>query len=225
MNEFLKMAIEKIEKTTSIEPIPIPKDLQQIKLPFKLIEIHCDNWKAEKVRKIYSFRLKAVKLFLDILVMGIYPEPSFDLPIFVCEFNGMMKKVLPLINFVPLSNDPSYIKKYIEPMKPIFEKYRRFPRAQSSEFLRPYLSPYCMFTRTTKEYLEEMKQYGFACLGLYLDLLSEAKAIEDQSYRDRIETAQKKYIHDLITNDPSRSMLGKIIGKKRTDRIFQEIIV
>jgi 15,16-dihydrobiliverdin:ferredoxin oxidoreductase len=225
MDEFLKMALEKIKKNFSIESIPLPENLKQIKLPLGLIEILCYNWKAAKIRKIYSFRLKATFSLLDIIVIGIYPEPTVDLPIFDCEFNGMRKRVFPVINFVPLFNHSSYLKKYIEPMKPVFEKYSHFSRAQVIEYLKPYLSPYCIFTKTDKTHLEEIKRCGMDYLTLYLDLLSQAEEVEDISYRDEVERAQKKYTHDLITHDPSRKMLGRIIGKKRADRIFKEIIV
>ena len=93
------------------------------------------------------------------------------------------------------------------------------------EYLKPYLSPYCIFTKTDKTHLEEIKRCGMDYLTLYLDLLSQSEAVEDISYRDKIERAQKKYTHDLITHDPSRKMLGRIIGKKRADRIFKEVIV
>jgi len=225
MDEFLEMALKKIEKTFSIEPIPLPEELKRIKRPLGLIELHCYNWKAARIRKIFSFRLKSVMSFLDILVIGIYPEPTVDLPIFDCEFNGIGKKVIPVFNFVPLVNDSTYFKKYIEPMKPIYEKYSHFPRLQADDYLKPYLSPYCLFAKTAKTHLEEIKQYGIECLDLYLDLLSRAKEVQDLSYRDEIERAHKKYIQDLITYDPSKKPLGRIIGMKNADRIYEEIIV
>lgn len=225
MDTFLEMALEQIEKRFSIETIPLPKELKKIKLPLGLIEIHCNNWKAERIRKIFSFRIKSVKLFFDILVVGIYPEPTVDIPIFDCEFNGIRKTVFMVINFVPLFNEPSYLQKNIEPMKPIFEKFSHYPRAQAGEYLKPYLSPYCMFSKIDKTQLEEVKQYSMDCLTLYLDLLSQAEEVQDVSYRDEIQRAQEKYIHDLTTHDPSRKTLGRIIGKKRADRIYQEIII
>jgi 15,16-dihydrobiliverdin:ferredoxin oxidoreductase len=225
MDEFLEMALKQIEKKFPIEPIPLPEELQRIKLPLGLIDLQCYNWKAAKMRKIFSFRLKAPFSFLDILVIGIYPESTVDLPLFDCEFNGIGKKVIPVFNFVPLFDDSTYFKKYIEPMKPIFEKYSHFQRLQAGDYLKPYLSPYCLFAKTDKTHLEEIKQYGLECLTLYIDLLSQAEEVQDPSYRDEIEKAHKKYIQNLITYDPSRKTLGRIIGKKRSDRIYNEIIV
>jgi len=57
-----------------------------------------------------------------------------------------------------------------------------------------------------------------------LDFLSQAEEIKDTSYRDAIEQAQKKYIHDLTTYDASRKMLGRIIGMERSERIFHKVV-
>lgn len=67
-------------------------------------------------------------------------------------------------------------------------------------------------------------QCGLDYLGLYVDLVAQAAEIREPAYQREIKSAQTKYIDDLVTNDPSRTMLGMLIGQDRADRIFKEVV-
>jgi 15,16-dihydrobiliverdin:ferredoxin oxidoreductase len=225
MDAFLKKALDHIENKFSIESISIPDTLKHISSPSGLFDMHCYNWKAERIRKISFFQLKVDNPCIEAFGISIYPKPSFDVPILGCDCNLTEKIVNPVINFIPLFNDALYLRKYIEPMKPIFEKYNAFPQDEVRDFYKPYLSPYYIYGKFDKTYLEEVRQCSIEYLSLYLDLLCQAKELQDASYRSEVENAHKKYIFDFVTNDISRDILGKIIGKEVADRVFQEIIV
>ena len=225
MDTFLKEVLDHVEEKLFIESIPIPDQLKDITSPSGLFNMHCYNWKAEKVRKISFFELKVDKPFSEAIGISIYPEPSIDVPIFGCDYNLTEEIVNPVINFIPLFNDHADLEKYIEPMKPIFEKYNFLSQDEVSEFYRPYLSPYYFHGNIDKSYLEEIKQCSLEYLSLYLDLIGQAREIQDASYRNDVENAHQKYIFDFVTNDPSRDILGTIIEKEIADQIFQEIIV
>jgi hypothetical protein len=223
MDELLHRILKEIEKKISLEPITLPEDLKRVKLPLGLMDMHCFNYKAERVRKMYFMRFKAVRS-LDVLGMAIYPKPVFDLPIFVSDLSGSKKKVFTYINFVPLFKEPSYITRYIEPMKLIFDKYNHFPPHKVRDWMKPYLSPYAIYSIPERTHLEELQSCVVDYLTLYLDLFSQVDEIKDVSYQDEVKRAQEKYISDLTTYDASRKMLGRIIGMGRANRIFQEVI-
>jgi len=90
--------------------------------------------------------------------------------------------------------------------------------------MKPYISTYTIYSFPEKRFLKELKNCAIDYLTLYLDLFSQAGEIKDTSYCDEVEKAQKKYIHDLATNDASRKMLGRIIGKEKANRFFQEVV-
>lgn len=224
MDELFENTLNQIEKKISLEPIVLPDELRHVKLPLRLMNMRCYNWKAERIRKIYFVRIKVAIPSFDIFGMALYPEPKLDIPSFACDFSCTKKKVFTYINFIPLFNEPSYLEKYIEPMKQVFEKYNHFPRQKIREWMQPYISTYTIYSFPEKTFLKELKNCAIDYLNLYLNLFSQAEEIKETSYGDEVERAQKKYIRDLITNDASRKMLGRITGKEKANRIFQEVI-
>jgi hypothetical protein len=223
MDELFSRVKEKIEKGVNLVPLILPEELSRVRLPLGLMDMNCYNFKGEKVRKLYFMRFKAIPS-LDVFGVAIYPEPVYDLPIFVCDLSCTKKKVFTYVNFVVLLNEPSYLKKYIEPMKPLFEKYSQFPPHKARDWMKAYLSPYAIYSLPEKTRLSELRNCALDYLTLYLNFLSQAEKIKDSSYLDSIEKAQKKYIHDLTTYDGSRKMLGRIIGMERSNRIFHEVV-
>jgi 15,16-dihydrobiliverdin:ferredoxin oxidoreductase len=236
MDDFLKKALETIEKKLVLESVSLPAELQHISvepapevlakihLPPGKIEIHLYNWKSEKIRKMYFMRLTSGQLFLDIAGLGMFPHEKYDFPILSCDFNGMGPQVLPMINFAPLNRSDAYMNNYIEPMKVVHEKYRQYPRTPSSPFLEPYLVQYGIFSKVDKNNLEGLKQCGLDYLSLYVDLVAKAAEIQNPVYQQEIKRTQTKFIDDLVTNDPSRMMLGQLIGQDKADRIFKEVV-
>ena len=224
MDELLSKTLKKIEGKFQLEPVAIPEDLRETRYPLSLMQLQCYNWKAEKVRKIYFMRVKVRVPTLDVLGMAIYPESNFDVPIFTYDLSGTKKKVFTHINFIPLFNDESYYKKYLEPLKPVFEKYNHFPPHKMREWMLKYHSPYTFYSMPEKSFLNELKSCALDYLTVYLDIISRAKPIEDKQYLKQIEEAHKAYANDLLTKDASQKMLAKIIGKEKARRIFHEVI-
>jgi len=224
MNELFAQTKKCIEEKLSLEPVALPEDLRHITLPLRLLDVRCYNWKAERVRKIYFMRMKVAVPPFDIFGMAIYPDSHLDIPSFVFDFSCTKKKVFTYINFIPLFNTPSYREKYIEPMKKVFADYSHLPRQGTREWMQPYITPYTIYSFPPKTYLEELKTGALAYLKLYLELFSQAEEIEDVSYAQEVENAQKHYREQLTTYDASRKMLGRIIGRERANRIFHEVV-
>jgi len=225
MDELFESILTLIKKKISLEPLALPDDLKHITLPLRLMDMHCYNWKAARVRKIYFVRIKVAVPSFDIFGMALYPEPELDMPSFSCDFSCTKKKVFTYINFIPLFNEPTYLTKYIEPMKQVFEKYNHFPRQKIREWMQPYISTYTIYSFPEKTFLRELKRCAIDYLTLYLNLFCQAEEIKDNAYRDEVEKAQKKYLQALTTNDASRKMLGRIIGKAKANRFFQEVVI
>jgi 15,16-dihydrobiliverdin:ferredoxin oxidoreductase len=224
MDELLSKTLKKIEEKFQLEPVAIPEDLRETRFPLSLLKLQCYNWKAEKIRKIYFMRVKVRVPTLDVLGMAIYPETDFDVPIFTCDLSCTKKKVFTHINFIPLFSDESYHKKYIEPLKPVFEKYNHFPPHKMREWMLKYHSSYTFYSMPEKSSLEELKCCALDYLSVYLDIISQAKPIEDKQYLEKVKEAHKAYENDLLTKDASQKMLARIIGKEKARRIFQEVI-
>ena len=169
-------------------------------------------------------RMKVAVPPFDIFGMAIYPESSLDIPSFVFDFSCTKKKVFTYINFIPLFTTPPYREKYIEPMKKIYTHYSHFPRQRIREWMQPYITPYTIYSFPPKTCLNELKTCALEYLNLYLELFLQAEEIQDDSYADAVGKAQRHYREQLTTYDASRKMLGRIIGKEKGNRIFQEVV-
>ncbi|MCP4717057.1 MAG: hypothetical protein GY868_18170, partial [Deltaproteobacteria bacterium] len=72
--------------------------------------------------------------------------------------------------------------------------------------------------------LEQAKECAWQYLRCYLDLLDRTEKITDPGYRQKIATASLSYCDQLSEKDGSRKMLGRLIGMKKADIIFKEVI-
>jgi hypothetical protein len=224
MDELFERFLNEIKNKVMLESVTLPEDLTHIRLPLKLLDMRCYNWKAENIRKIYFVRIKVAVPAFDIFGMAIYPEPLLDLPSFACDFSCTKKKVFTYINFISLFNEPSYSTKYIEPMKDIYNRYRHIPPQRARAWMQPYLTPYTIYCFPEKIFLKDLRACAREYLMLYLDMFSKSKVIEDASYRESVAQAHKKYVDALSSNDASRKMLGRIIGREKADRFFKEVV-
>lgn len=224
MDELFDRTKQCIEKWLLIEPAAIPPELAHITLPLKIFDLRCYNWRAEKIRKIYFMRIKVAVPFLDIFGMAIYPDATTDMPGFAFDFSCTKKKVFGYVNCIPLFSTDDYWEKYISPMKAVHDCCDDFPPQTVREWMKPYHTSYTIYTFPPTSYLPELKKCAFAYLELYLDLFTSAETITDTEYAARVEEAQRGYINDLLSNDNSQKMLGKIIGRERARRLFHEVV-
>jgi hypothetical protein len=109
-------------------------------------------------------------------------------------------------------------------MKKVFNNYTHLPRQSIREWMQPYITPYTIYSFPPKTYLDELKTCALEYLNLYLELFLQSEEIKNEAYADEIEKAQKHYREQLTTYDASRKMLGRIIGKDKANRIFQEVV-
>ena len=91
--------------------------------------------------------------------------------------------------------------------------------------MRIYQRPGTIYSMPERKLEKDVKRCAMDYLDLYLEMLDQAEAAADPTYAARIEAAQTSYRNDIITKDKSRQMLAKLIGKKKANRIFQEVLV
>ena len=93
------------------------------------------------------------------------------------------------------------------------------------EWMQNYRVPYTIYTRPDRTQTEKIQQCVRDYLDVYLELFTAAEPIQDSTYRERVAKARETYRTDLVSKDRSQKMLGKIIGKKRAGRIFNEVLI
>ncbi len=225
MDRVYSESLSKIEKVIPLKTLELPSELAKTRYIFGVFELLCNNWIGEGAKKVYSMRIKLPMFSFDMLGVSIYPEPCYDLPIFIFDITEMKKKMVAYINYMPISKDEKYLKKYVDPLKSVTEKYCHFPKKEMPEWMVPYQNDATIYSMPDAKYADDVKNCALDFLSVYLELFSKAEKITDASYLKEISKAQERYRQDIIEKDGSRKMIAKIVGMKKANRVFREVLV
>lgn len=225
MDRVYSESLESISKVISLDTMELPPELAKTRYLFGLFELLCNNWKGPGARKVYSMRIRLPFPSFDMLGFSIYPDPCYDLPIFIYDITEMKKKMVAYINFMPMSRDPSYLEKYMGPLKSVREKYAHFPDKEMPEWMVPYQNDATIYSMPGAEYAGDVKNCALDYLRVYLELFAQAEKIIDPEYQKTLTRAHWKYCQDIVDKDGSRLMIAKLIGMKKANRVFREVLV
>ncbi len=225
MDELLTATMETIEKKCRLAPLPIASELERTAYPFGLLKLRYYNWTSDRIRKMYAMRM-TMKLFpLDILGIGIFPKYEYDAPIFIYDLSAMRNKIVTYINSVPMVHDTGRMDFHIEPLKDIHEKYRHLPPyPKIADWFKELHTPYTIYALPEISAIDDVKNASLEYLQVYMDRLYEAGPLEDEHQINAVKGAQTAYCRNMFENDSSRKMLGRIIGMKKTNRIFHKVL-
>jgi hypothetical protein len=73
-------------------------------------------------------------------------------------------------------------------------------------------------------FIKDVKNASVDYLSVYMDMLYKAQPLDNQKRKQMVQESQSAYCKNMFENDSSRKMLGRIIGMKRTNRIFREVL-
>lgn len=225
MDTLLAQALDIIGKKSPLSSCELPPELSETKYVFNVLNLRCFNWTSDKLRKVYAMRMAVKVPSMDIIGMAFYPHTDYDLPIFAFDLTCTSKKVIAYINPVAVASGEAYQKKYLEPFKPVREKYSNFSPHKVPEWMQVYNNPCSIYTMPERSFLDELTRCVIEYIGVYAELLAAARPLEDAGCRTAVEAFHAAYVRDLTTKDRSQQMLAKIIGKQKAARIFNEVLV
>jgi hypothetical protein len=157
--------------------------------------------------------------------ISLYPDDSTDMPVLTVDLTCMKKKTIAYINVIPIFHDEAYLQRHIDAFKPVRERYRDLPQTDMPAWMQPWRNPCTLFAMTPVDCYERYVQCALEYAGLYCERLAQFPALEDQASRTRAADAQRRFCLELAEKDATRPLLGKIIGRRRADRIFQEVLI
>lgn len=131
---FIEWQLEFLRKNVGIEDLEFDKTFERQESDVKPAIIESWQFRSKDFRKI---RMTYIDAGVNAQVFNCvwYPEYTYDIPIFGIDFLSFgKKKVLAVLDFQPLTQDPEYISKYIEDVKPLREKYLDLCGRMSSRF-------------------------------------------------------------------------------------------
>ncbi|HIK03516.1 MAG TPA: 15,16-dihydrobiliverdin:ferredoxin oxidoreductase [Trichormus sp. M33_DOE_039] len=158
----------------------------------------------------------------------IYPSHYYELPLLGIDFLsfGQVKNLI-VMDFQPLFQDEAYLKKYIQPLQALHEKYPDLAQDLEMKFYdaNQYFSKYLLFAKTDAETVktrvfEAFKDY----LNLYWQMLEAAQPLNDQSDIQRIVKAQKDYDQYSADRDPASGLFSSYFGHEWSEKFLHEFL-
>ena len=209
------------------QPIPLGLDRQvseRGKNPATIQSWCYATSKLRKIRYTYIDAGESAQIFNSV----IYPDYAYDLPLLgidLLSFNN--RKFLVVIDFQPLFRDETYQQRYIEPMRPIYDRYLDLVQDLGMKFYdaNQYFSKYLIFAKTDPDTVERRVFPAYQeYLNLYWDMLDAVVPSTDPQDIDRIRTAQQDYDQYSAERDPAHGLFSSYFGHEWAERFLYEFL-
>ncbi|MEM6519961.1 MAG: phycocyanobilin:ferredoxin oxidoreductase [Cyanobacteria bacterium P01_D01_bin.71] len=210
----------------TLQPYVIPQDLGYIEGALEgervLIENCC--YRTSQFRKLHM-ELAQIGNGLDILHCVMFPDPSYNLPIFGTDLVGRRGGGISaaIVDLSPVSSDRSLPEPYQQALG-------QLPRL---EFTQPrdlpdwgdIFSDYCLFVRPTNATEEEVfLQRVLDFLKLHCQIASTAQPLNSAKEILGVVVGQRNYCTKQQQNDKTRRILEKSFGTEWTERYMTTML-
>ncbi len=168
----------------------------------------------------------------SVLNFVINPSCQFDLPFFGADLVTLPNGHLLALDLQPVDKvDEQHTKPVWDRLIPIFERWRdELPGGGPiPEEAEPYFSPAFLWTRLPlgmegDELIDRVVSQAFQdYLNLYLELVEEAEAVEEQR-STQLLAGQKRYTNYRAEKDPARGMLTRFYGSEWTESYIHDVL-
>lgn len=194
-------------------------DLQEIRSPVIRGSEFC--FSSDKIGKGVIFITVTIQGLVCVGVL-ISPNDDYDFPMFEVDHFEYSDKVLFLIDMHPLRDiiaDPWYREKYLDPVKPIWEKYLDLnDGVKKEDFLSPFQSPYSIRghhkpTDDNRSNIARMLECTVKYLEYYVDnVVAKAEPVSDPEGK-AFAIKKKTLIRDTYrSHDPTVELMNKQLG-------------
>ncbi|MEH1841477.1 MAG: 15,16-dihydrobiliverdin:ferredoxin oxidoreductase [Nostoc sp.] len=226
---FLEHLEQSLLQRFTLESRPIPPGLEYQVSDRGRNPATIQSWcyQCPQLRKIRYTYIDA-GASAQILNSVIYPSHKYELPLLGIDFLsfGQVKNLI-VMDFQPLFQDETYLKKYIHPLQTLHEKYPDLAQGLEMKFYdaNQYFSKYLLFAKTDVETVktrvfEAFKDY----LNLYWQMLAQAEPLIDESDIQRIVKAQKDYDQYSADRDPASGLFSSYFGHQWSERFLHEFL-
>lgn len=179
--------------------------------------LRLDIFKAPKVSTVileeYGVRGK-----LTGHVITLFPDPNYDLPVFMFQMGGNATESIALLDISPTRPDMDY-----GPVQPVFEKYRGIldPNKPTVEWVRSISSPYlldCQYGKLDRtRFLDATREYLQTWIDNYW---APAEPLQDPQAIATVTAAIHHYKEVLHAGDPAHGIFAKAWGRQVADAMM-----
>ena len=216
--------IAQVDRHMPLTAVPVAPELAEPKSFLKILKARHMNWRTGRYRKVFGMRFSVKLPQLDQMNFIMYPEPAYDMPIFLffCLLTG--RKAICHVNVNCTLTDDAYRKKWVAPLVEAQARYGSFECADRyPEWMQKWRTPAGIFGMFPRERFDAFMRCGTEYLDIYLKLASNAEPEKDPDRLARIRKAQAQFVEDIRTQDKAQEMMAKMIGKETARRIFYEV--
>ncbi len=216
--------IAQVDSQMPLTAVAVDPELAEPKSFLKILKARHMNWRTGRYRKVFGMRFNMKLPPLDQMNFIMYPEPGYDMPIFLffCLLTG--RKAICHVNVNCTLSDEAYLQKWVAPLVAAQNKYGSFDCADRyPEWMQKWRTPAGIYGMFPRDRFDSFMRCGTEYLDIYLKLARDAEPVRDTDRLARIQTAQAQFIEDIRTQDKAQGMMAKLIGKETAKRIFYEV--
>ncbi|CAA2992222.1 phytochromobilin:ferredoxin oxidoreductase, chloroplastic isoform X1 [Olea europaea subsp. europaea] len=219
--KFIHFALEESRKHTHLSPSPLQGNFSHLMAMDGKTELQMLSYEAPKIRLLRSLYVEQSD-GIQVLDLGIFPRPEFDLPIFCANFFTTASMNIIVLDLNPLHdviNQRDYKEKYYKCLIPLGLKYAEllpWGGKITSESLR-FFSPIVIWSKFPPS---ESKHSALYCafkeyLKVWLELMDQAtEETRGPQIMCNLE-AQHRYLTWRAEKDPGHQVLTRLIGETR----------
>lgn len=225
--DFNQIAKDNLANKFSLQQISLPDGLKTINLLKFPGFVKIENSIYKNNREINKLASSSI-IFNGIIHTSVgiaYAEDCFDVPILVFEKTELPRIItFAFIDFIPLSKNIEYQKKYLEPLKSISEDLDYIP-GRNNSFTHPIGSPY-PFSGFFKRHFKfstgiALERY----LELWINFLEKATPVNSSEYSEEIKLNRDKFKNEYSFSDINHRFLDTILGKDFSKKLLKEIFL
>ena len=208
--------------------IPVPEGLGECQSQSSRSVIRSWLWQVPGFRRWRVTRLDAGES-LQVLNSVAYPEFSNDQPLLGIDllWFGGRGKLVAVLDFQPLLQDPDYLNLYYEGLKALVSRH---PDLHGGEAMRSYdphqyFSPWLLFCRGGAEEAQKSLPTAFTSfLDCYWQLNNGAHNRTSMISPEDVERLQEAYDIYSAERDPAHGLFTSHYGKAWSDRFLSEFL-
>ena len=228
IHDFFERLDEAMKKSLNPTPNPLKDEFLHKKIDYegRIVENTARTYHTDKLKHI------SVSKFISHGVvqshnMTIFPNINYDFPLFGTDIVIFEKMLVVYCDMTLYAKDEESIRKYIEPMKPLHEKYKHLPDEipRGREWLAEISSGFGISVTTTDVgYVEECYKAVVEYFALFVSYVKNGSPVKDGKRKEQIAKGREKIVGSFSENDPGYGPMKKYFGKEWTDHYFHEIL-
>jgi len=225
---FLEWQKKILSERLDLRDLPFDEELSYQSGKKSPAVIESFQFESEQFRKIRMTYIDAGTA-AQVLNCVIYPRYSYDAPILGIDFLAFGKnKVLAILDLQPLTQDPAYLEKYIDPLVPLRNKYEDLCGRMSSRFYDEarFFSKELLFGRFDNDgpVMESLFPASQEYLLHYLDMIDGLQPNTDPEFMERVHQMHVDYDQYSAEKDPAVGLFKAHWGEEWAHRFTYEFL-